>query len=101
MVGQLAPLVNTLPSFQPDIILLDINMPEMDGYQTLEAIAQQGLKTNVIVVSGDVQPEAYERVIKLVALDFIRKPVSAPELLAVLSKHKLISAPDEEEPKEF
>ena len=76
-------------------------MPEMDGYQTLEAIAQQGLKTNVIVVSGDVQPEAHERVIKLGALDFIRKPVSAPELLAVLSKHQLINAPDEEEPKEF
>ena len=76
-------------------------MPEMDGYQTLEAIAQQGLKTKVIVVSGDVQPEAHERVIKLGALDFIRKPVSAPELLAVLSKHQLINAPDEEEPKEF
>ena len=93
--------IQCLTAGKGHILLLDLNMPEMDGYQTLEAIAQQGLKTNVIVVSGDVQPEAHERVIKLGALDFIRKPVSAPELLAVLSKHQLINAPDEEEPKEF
>ena len=93
--------VECLAAGKGQLLLLDLNMPEMDGYQTLQAIGQQGLKTNVIVVSGDVQPEARERVIKLGALDFIRKPVSAAELLAVLSKHQLINAPVEEEPKEF
>ena len=58
-----------------DLLLLDLNMPVLDGYGTLEAIQQQGLRTKVIVVSGDIQPEAHARVTALGALDFIRKPV--------------------------
>ena len=56
----------------------------MDGYQVLEAILEQDLPTVTIVVSGDVQPEAYKRVIGLGALDFIQKPVNKEKLTQVL-----------------
>ena len=59
-------------------------MPKMDGYQVLEAILEQDLPTVTIVVSGDVQPEAYKRVIGLGALDFIQKPVNKEKLTQVL-----------------
>ena len=80
------------------LLLLDLNMPVMDGYQTLEAIQQQGLSTKVIVISGDIQPAAHERVTKLGALDFIRKPVNPETLHQTLVKHNVMA--EEEEVKE-
>jgi chemotaxis protein CheY-P-specific phosphatase CheC/ActR/RegA family two-component response regulator len=67
-----------------DVLLLDLNMPEMDGYQVLEAILEQDLPTLTIVVSGDIQPQAHKRVTSLGALDFIKKPVNKEKLAEVL-----------------
>ncbi len=66
-----------------DIMFLDLNMPVMDGYETLENIKKMDLPTMVIVVSGDIQPEAHQRVKKLGAIEFIKKPTS-PEALSEL-----------------
>tara|TARA_A200000113_G_scaffold186445_1_gene173589 strand:+ start:3137 stop:4132 length:996 start_codon:yes stop_codon:yes gene_type:complete len=78
-----------------DLLLLDLNMPVLDGYGTLEAIREKGLKTKVIVVSGDIQPEAHERVTSLGALDFIRKPVDPKTLAEVLDKYNILHNDEE------
>lgn len=83
--------IDALKQGKGQLLLLDLNMPEMDGYETLEQIIKQDLHTQVIVISGDVQPEAYERVIKLGALDFISKPVDPQRLQQTLVKHGLIN----------
>ncbi|MFN6969538.1 MAG: response regulator [Rheinheimera sp.] len=74
-----------------DLLFLDLNMPILDGYEVLQAISQQKIPVKVVVVSGDIQPEARERVLGYGALDFIRKPVAAEKLTEVLqqflSKH--------------
>lgn len=62
------------------IMLLDLTMPVLDGYETLAALRAEGLACQVIVVSGDVQDEAVRRVKALGALAFIKKPAE-PELL--------------------
>ncbi|MBT00761.1 MAG: response regulator [Oceanospirillaceae bacterium] len=77
------------------LLFLDLNMPIMDGYQVLERIRAQDLPTLVIVVSGDVQAEARERVIGLGAMGFISKPIDAQILRDALSAYGLI---DELEP---
>ena len=77
-----------------DVLLLDLNMPEMDGYQVLEAILKQDLPTLVIVISGDIQPEAHQRVKSLGALDFIKKPVDKSKLTEILSAYGVFSAND-------
>ncbi len=71
------------------LLFLDLNMPIMDGYQVLERIRQQDLQTLVIVVSGDVQSEARERVLALGALGFIAKPIDADSLRQALSDYGL------------
>lgn len=75
-----------------DLIFLDLTMPEMDGYGVLETLKREGLRSKVIVVSGDIQPEAHARVMALGALDFIKKPASPESLLALLSRHGLWQA---------
>jgi chemotaxis protein CheY-P-specific phosphatase CheC len=69
---------------QPTLMFLDLNMPVMDGYETLEEINNQALDVTVIVVSGDIQPTAQERVMGLGALDFIKKPSNKDALLETL-----------------
>lgn len=76
-----------------DILFLDLNMPVMDGYQVLEAIRREDLNTMVIVVSGDVQPEARERVLRLGALDFIKKPITEQAVGEILDKYGIRGAP--------
>ena len=65
---------------QGQVMLLDLTMPVLDGYQTLAALRAEGLSSKVIVVSGDVQDEAVRRVRELGALAFIKKPAD-PEIL--------------------
>lgn len=74
-----------------DVMFLDLNMPVMDGYQTMQAIKEQDLPTLVVVVSGDVQPEARQRMMKMGALDFIRKPVDNDKLTAILAQYGIYS----------
>jgi chemotaxis protein CheY-P-specific phosphatase CheC len=62
------------------VMLLDLTMPVLDGYETLAALRAEGLACRVIVVSGDVQDEAVRRVKALGALAFIKKPAD-PEVL--------------------
>ena len=60
----------------PSLILLDIMMPGMSGFETMEAL-QADMQTKnipVIFVSGDVSAEAKERGYWLGAIDFIEKP---------------------------
>ena len=63
-----------------ELVLLDLTMPELDGYQVLQAVRDEGLQAQIIVVSGDVQEQAVQRVLALGALQFLQKPVDALDL---------------------
>ena len=79
-----------------DVVLLDLTMPEMDGYEVLEALRREGLPSRVIVVSGDVQDEAVRRVEQLGALAFIRKPADPVLLKETLERLDLLAPPSSE-----
>nr|WP_086937946.1 response regulator [Thaumasiovibrio occultus] len=67
-----------------DLMFLDLTMPVMDGYQTLDALRQRNISLPVIVVSADIQPEAQRRVNQLGASGFISKPVNRDTVDAIL-----------------
>lgn len=68
------------------VLFLDLNMPVMDGYETMKFIRQYDLQTVVIVISGDVQQEARKRMMDLGALEFIEKPINNEKLVSILKK---------------
>lgn len=81
--------VEALKAGKGDILFLDLNMPVMDGYEVLAEIAKKDLPTMAIVVSGDIQPEANERVRKMGAIAFIKKPVDGTEVIKILTDYGL------------
>ncbi|SEE97356.1 Response regulator receiver domain-containing protein [Burkholderia sp. WP9] len=71
------------------VMFLDLTMPDMTGYQVLEALQHEDLNTFVIVVSADVQPVAQQRVRALGAAAFIAKPVTPQAVLPILKEYGL------------
>jgi two-component system chemotaxis response regulator CheB len=71
--------LSRIPALQPDLLTLDVEMPEMDGLEVLQAIQDQGLEVGVIMCStltqrgSDTTIAALERG----AFDFIAKPQGA------------------------
>ncbi len=73
-----------------DLMFLDLTMPDVDGYQVLEIMRNEGLdKPKVIVMSADIQPEARERIVKLGALGFLPKPANQAGVEAFLKERGL------------
>jgi CheY-like chemotaxis protein len=66
------------------VVLLDLNMPIMDGYQFLEAVRSALDRPIVIVLSSDFQPQAQARSKALGADAFVKKPVRAQSILTAL-----------------
>ncbi|WP_137937159.1 response regulator [Chitinivorax sp. B] len=75
---------------QPDVVFLDLTMPEFDGFQVLETLQHEGITPAVFVVSADIQPLAQERVMSLGARAFVRKPVKPEELQSALREQGLL-----------
>jgi CheY-like chemotaxis protein/predicted regulator of Ras-like GTPase activity (Roadblock/LC7/MglB family) len=67
----------------PDLIVCDVIMPDMDGYQICDFVKKQPAlgKTPVILISGIVNSTVLERAVKVRADDVMRKPFAADELL--------------------
>ena len=67
----------------PDLVLLDLMMPGMDGYQVLQLMKGNPLwqNTPVIILSACADPNEVNRTLKLGAFAFLAKPVVVDELL--------------------
>ncbi len=71
-----------LKSYHYDVMLLDLMMPEMDGYSLLKTIRTQGDETFVLVLSARFQVEHRLQALEYGADDYMSKPFSFAELLA-------------------
>lgn len=63
-----------LESGQPDLVISDINMPEMDGFELVEVVARRDDGTPVIMITGEPTEDAERRAQKL-GVRMMRKPV--------------------------
>jgi diguanylate cyclase (GGDEF)-like protein len=78
-----------LEKIKPDLILLDVMMPELDGYETCKRIkATEKLKDiPIIFLTAKTQPEDIVKGFELGAVDYIIKPFNSSELLARVKTH--------------
>ncbi len=81
--------LSILENVTPQLILLDIMMPGIDGYETCRLIKQQPATSDipVIFVTAKTDTEDIVRGFDLGAVDYITKPFSRPELLAGVKTH--------------
>lgn len=70
----------------PDLVLLDLTMPVMDGYETLGAIRKLSETAPVIVLTADMQKKTTERVMQLGATNVMRKPPNREQLRDIIQK---------------
>ena len=75
--------LDCLKSVIPDLILLDIHMQEMDGYEVMRHMKENPETANipVVLLTADAEVDSEERGMALGAVDFIRKPFKPQELL--------------------
>jgi len=73
------------PDSKPDIVLADINMPEIDGFTLLKKIKELYPEIYTIILTGSTDKEVVKKAFDLGATDFIRKPLDKYELNARLN----------------
>ena len=79
---------------RPEVVLLDVMMPVLDGWGVLQRLADQRSDTRVIVLSAKASDGDVAHALELGANEYITKPFDPAALLATVA-HVLASAPQE------
>jgi diguanylate cyclase (GGDEF)-like protein/PAS domain S-box-containing protein len=69
-----------------DLVLVDINLPDITGHDVIRAARERGLVMPVIVVSGESEIDTAILALRLGAMDFVRKPIEPEMLLYAVSR---------------
>ena len=70
--------------YQPDLVLMDLNMPRLDGWKTIEAIDRLEPLVPIIVITA--RPQQYERAVGSGVDAFMEKPLDFPVLLDAVER---------------
>ena len=78
----------------PDLILLDIMMPDLDGYEVLQRIKANPVTVNIPVIFMTGKSEAVDEIwgLDLGAVDYVTKPISPPIVQARVRTHLMLKA---------
>ena len=82
-------------SERPELMLVDVWMPELDGIELLRRLEREDYRPDVVMISGHGSIETAVQATKLGAFDFIEKPFSIDSLLQVVSRaleHRALAA---------
>jgi DNA-binding NtrC family response regulator len=79
-----------------DVILSDVVMPGRSGLELLEDLKKAGVKTPIVLISGQANIEMAVRATKLGALDFLEKPLSTEKLLVTVENALRLSRLEDE-----
>ena len=78
--------LNLIKKYQPDIVLLDMNMPEKDGLQGIMEIAKLGLNTKVLALSGYDDADLIFRAMKIGAKGYVLKTMASAQLIYAIEE---------------
>ena len=86
---------------RPDLLLLDVNMPVMNGLEVLQQLKQQNKQLKVIMMSGTSTPEMIKSAMELGVMEFLDKPVTLKKLKESIARILVNSHSLEQSPGEF
>lgn len=89
-----------LTCFQPDLILTDIHMPEMDGLALIKEIQAQNLCNRFIIITGYGEFTYARQALRYHVMDYLLKPINKDELLNVLEKVEQTIRVEQQQTKE-
>jgi len=78
--------ISLIKKYQPDIVLMDINMPEMDGINAIAEIQKLGLKTRIIVLTAYDDADLIYRAMKVGACGYVLKTMVSAQLIKALDE---------------
>jgi signal transduction histidine kinase/CheY-like chemotaxis protein len=70
-----------------DLILMDLQMPNMNGYQTTQALRKKGIKTPIVALTAHVMERDRRKCIEVGCDDHIAKPLDKTKLLEILNRY--------------
>ena len=80
--------------FRPNMVLLDVQMPELGGIEVLTKIRQKDTDTCIIMVTAVTDEETGRKAIESGANDYITKPIYLEQIETAIAVHLLLNAPD-------
>jgi len=90
--------VEAVETYQPDIILLDVMLPDMNGFSVTKKIRSQGVTTPVLFLTAKDEPEHKVQGLTVGGDDYVTKPFSLAEIVArihaILRRTKATKADD-------
>ncbi|MBL7000772.1 MAG: sigma-54-dependent Fis family transcriptional regulator [Gammaproteobacteria bacterium] len=78
--------LNRLQQKLPDMVLTDLNMPKMDGFEIIQTVVNEWPSIPVIAITGQSTVERAVKAMKLGASDFLKKPYKIPELETAIQR---------------
>lgn len=76
--------LDTFLKNKPELVVLDLRLPDIDGSEVLIHIMKQAPKTRVVIITGHGSEDDRKRCLKLGASHFLNKPVRLHQLVAAL-----------------
>lgn len=78
--------LDILCAHTPDVIILDLLMPKMDGIETLKNIRDQGFKYPILILTANINESDRTRCEELGVSGFIKKPTNGKEIINLIQK---------------
>lgn len=88
--------LSSLDHWQPEVLLVDLRMPETDGLALQSALVERGIRIPTVFLSGHGDVATSVRAIRGGAIDFLEKPCDEPTLLASLERASDVARRDRE-----
>lgn len=70
----------------PDLVITDVRMPEMDGLSMIEALRERGIKVHCVILSGYSEFEYAKKALRFGVDDYLLKPLAPEDILGLLKK---------------
>ncbi|RJQ13284.1 MAG: sigma-54-dependent Fis family transcriptional regulator [Nitrospiraceae bacterium] len=79
-------VIEKIRSWSPDVIMLDVNIPDSNGLDILQEIREREIDAEVVMLTADDSAETAVKAMKLGATDYLTKPLNIDEVKIVIEK---------------